>query len=117
MQSSQSQSGFTLIEILIVITIIAILAAVLIPNLTGARKSGEKNAVRNHLAACLTSAEQKRDFHSGEVTLPGTCEALIGTGGVTLSTDQITLNGDTYTITLKDLAGDTYTETLRKKAP
>lgn len=55
MSRSHARSGFTLIEILVVIGIIAVLAAIIVPNLLTARRAANEKAVISTLQSIASA--------------------------------------------------------------
>lgn len=60
-----NKKGFTLIELMIVIAIIAILAAILVPNFVKARAQGQLTACKSNLKNIGTAAEMYSADHNG----------------------------------------------------
>lgn len=59
MNKSRRNKGFTVIEIMIVVAVIALLAIALLPNLTGARTSANISAIQS----VLTRASQAQEMY------------------------------------------------------
>lgn len=96
----RKQSGFSLIEVLVVVLIIGVLAAIALPAFLGERSKGQdadaKSNARNLVASLESYYANERKYtgaqSSQEITRSG---IQIGTGkGKT----ELTLDDDTYTI-------------------
>lgn len=95
----KSPSGFTLVEIMIVVAIIALLSAVLIPNMVRARVAANDSSAKATLKSISTALET---YMTSNGTYPTTTTALVGAAPPYLNKDYFNgpENGFTFTATL-----------------
>ncbi|WP_045234217.1 type II secretion system protein [Deinococcus pimensis] len=109
---TQLRTGFTLIEVLIVIAIVGILAAVLIPNLLGARGKAVVTGAAAYARNCATSAT-RFSLENPSADIRNLDCVTLGAGTrpsyVTVAQVNATSNGITYTY---DMNGAPKTEQI-----
>ncbi len=83
LQSTRRQSGFTLVELLIVAIILAILAAIIIPQFASTTTDAQESALRADLAAMRSAMnlyrQQHGEYPGANASTGGTCAG--GTAG------------------------------------
>jgi prepilin-type N-terminal cleavage/methylation domain-containing protein len=77
LQAHRKQHGFTLIEMMIVISIIAILAAILIPNFLHARSQGQTAGCEGNEKQIATAVEEYAVDHNGGYGPGGTVTSTL----------------------------------------
>ena len=96
---NRRNSGFTLIELMIVIAIIAILAAILVPNFIRARAQGQVTACKSNLKNIGTALEMYATDNAGRYPANlGDLTTAAGAGGGYLKTipECPSAGSDTY---------------------
>jgi prepilin-type N-terminal cleavage/methylation domain-containing protein len=99
-----SSKGFTLVEILVVVAIIALLAAIAIPNLLRAKISANESNAKATLKTISTALET---FSLANGTYPPNVTSLLGQSPPYLTKDYFTSTQAGYDYTI-NLTGYTY---------
>lgn len=111
----ENQKGFTLVELLVVVLIIGILAAIAIPFFLNQRESAWVGQVESDIKNAVTAAETYGSANNGDFS--GLTGSGVAADGTFDAEDENTLSGNGFrptedvTIDIDGTAGTTYTIT------
>jgi len=94
---TKSKKGFTLVEIMIVVVIIGLLAAMAIPAFQKVRETSQKKTLVNNLRQLASGADQ---YFLEEGVTAVASEDLIGTNSYIKAFEPVSDDGDNYTATI-----------------
>ena len=103
MKITRNKKGFTLVEIMIVVAIIALLAAIAVPSFINARAKSMQSSCFNNMRLLDGAMQQYALDYSN--TVANSMTQLVGTNGYIKDT-PVCKGGGTYTLPT-DLAGKT----------
>lgn len=95
---TKSKKGFTLVEIMIVVVIIGLLAAMAIPAFQKVRESSQEKALLNNLRQLASGADQY--FLENGVTQVSSAD-LVGNDSYIKAFNPIATSGDSYTANIQ----------------
>jgi len=95
---NKMKHGFTLVEIMIVVAIIAILAAIAIPNFMKYRNESQENACESTRASIVTAAENWGSKTDNAASSTVTLDALVDSGKGYFKSAPKCPAGGTFTI-------------------
>lgn len=94
---NKKRDGFTLIELVAVMAIIAVLAAAFVPKISGYMNEAKKVSVLNEAKSVITAYESTV-FSSSSLSESSTIATVISTSGGLLTSDDITKIDTDFTV-------------------
>jgi len=102
MKTKKSESGFTLLELLVVMTIIGILAAIAVPALKDSPQRAREAALREDLFAMRSVIDQ---HHGDKGSYPPDLQTLVTDGYLRkIPVDPMTKSADTWVVAYEEAA-------------